>query len=154
MPEICIYNVDIFRQMGPFPLTCLTCSPAAISRIFNECPAILYPIRQPLQWPSQAISMCSHKNVFPCDSSLQRALETPPPSAALVFGDLLTHIAKLQARGAGEAGVSVMLQVDRHGDISIDRYVHAYLLKLRAGNYDSTRRLYVYTFVWMCTCVI
>ena len=56
------------------------------------------------------------------DSALQRALETPAPSASLVLGDLLTHIANLRTRGAGERGVAVALHVDQHGDVVIQRY--------------------------------
>lgn len=65
-------------------------------------------------WPS-------HTNML--NSALQRALESPAPSASLVFGDLITHIADLRTRAAGELGVAVVLHVDQHGEVCIQRYV-------------------------------
>ncbi len=52
--------------------------------------------------------------------ALQRALDTPAPSAALVFGDVLAHLARLRARGPGEAGVQVLWRVDRNCEVWIE----------------------------------
>jgi hypothetical protein len=52
--------------------------------------------------------------------ALQRALDTPAPSAALVFGDVLAHLALLRARAPGEAGVPVHWRVDRHSEVCIE----------------------------------
>ena len=53
--------------------------------------------------------------VFALRSALQRALETTAPSATVVLGELLAHLAAL-----GSGGASVSIEVDRHGEIQIE----------------------------------
>ena len=50
-------------------------------------------------------------------SALQRWLESSPPSASLVLGDLLAHFAGLCSTANG---ASIALEVDRHGEIDIE----------------------------------
>jgi len=52
--------------------------------------------------------------------ALQRALDTPAPSAALVVGEVLAHLARLAARAPGAGGVPVRWRVDRHGEVCIE----------------------------------
>lgn len=53
-------------------------------------------------------------------SALQRWLESSPPSASLVLGDLLAHFARLCTTAAG---ASIALEVDRHGEVDIESSV-------------------------------
>ena len=62
-----------------------------------------------------------HAHTHHHHSGLQRVLEARAPSASLVLGEMLSHIAKLRTREPGEMGVPVSLRVDRHGEICIER---------------------------------